>query len=175
MFETIGAEFVINHFDWSSEKTGSSFSLCGIIGVVCLFSFHFLTSCLHDFELLIIGMILMLISCILLYTSLWNRVSEFQFYASLALMYSVGYPIAQSALLGMFSKIVKTGPQGAVLGWFGSAGSLARILFPLLTGFMAEITNDGDIFGLTSLVLIVSVSVLFSCRHVIYRVIYDTA
>ena len=39
-------------------------------------------------------------------------------------------------VLGLFSKVVGAQPQGALLGWFGSAGSLARIGFPVIAGTM---------------------------------------
>ena len=31
-------------------------------------------------------------------------------------------------------------PQGAVMGWLASAGSLARIVFPLLAGVLSQVT-----------------------------------
>lgn len=37
-------------------------------------------------------------------------------------------------VLGLFSKVVGAQPQGTLLGWFGSAGSLARIVFPVIAG-----------------------------------------
>lgn len=37
-------------------------------------------------------------------------------------------------VLGLFSKVVGAQPQGTLLGWFGSAGSLARIGFPVIAG-----------------------------------------
>lgn len=45
-----------------------------------------------------------------------------------------GYPVGHTALLCLFSKIQKDGPQGRLLGWFGFSGSLARVLFPLTAG-----------------------------------------
>ena len=45
-----------------------------------------------------------------------------------------GYPIGHTSLLCLFSKIQKNGPQGALLGWFGFSGSLARVAFPLTAG-----------------------------------------
>ncbi len=37
-------------------------------------------------------------------------------------------------VLGLFSKVVGAQPQGTLMGWFGSAGALARTFFPVVAG-----------------------------------------
>lgn len=37
-------------------------------------------------------------------------------------------------VLGLFSKVVGVQPQGTLMGWFGSAGALARGVFPIVAG-----------------------------------------
>jgi MFS family permease len=58
------------------------------------------------------------------------------FYTATGTVYAIAYPISHTAVLGYFSKVVdqNKGSQGLMLSWFGSAGSVARISFPLLSG-----------------------------------------
>eukprot|EP01035_Chromulina_nebulosa_P018232 gene18232-23903_t len=119
VYETLGSEFVTNHFNWSSVKIGYTFSACGLVGVTFLLSFEYLGRHISDIDLTISGII--------------------------------GYPVGHTAVLGMYSKVIKTGPQGTVQGWFGSAGSFARIFFPFIAGILSEYTNDNTIFGVMGL------------------------
>ncbi len=75
-----------------------------------------------------------------------SGVSQTAFVVAVPLMYSIGYPIGHRAELGMFSKITSKGPQGSLQGWFGSAGSLGGIIFPVMAGFLSEYVNDSAIY-----------------------------
>ena len=52
------------------------------------------------------------------------------------MMYALGYPIGHTAVLGACSKAQKHGRQGALMGWFASAGSLARVVLPVISGYL---------------------------------------
>ena len=67
-------------------------------------------------------------------------------------MYAWGYPIGHTAVLGAFSKAQKSGRQGALMGWFASAGSFARIVLPVASGYMEQ-WADGSAFNLVLLML----------------------
>lgn len=109
---------------------------------------------------------------------------------SFFLMYAVGYPMGHTAVIGLFSKgtqcmasmsglsnilcnvslamglllaVVGRRPQGTLQGWYASAGSLARILFPLLSGYILNFKNVETLFGIITFVLLLSaVFVLYS-------------
>jgi ceroid-lipofuscinosis MFS transporter 7 len=89
----------------------------------------------------------------------------------MVLMFSVGYPIGHTALLGVFSKIMKSGPQGRLLGYFGSAGSFARVIFPLLAGVLTEFCGDNVIFAVMAALLLSSVLIYWICKHAVEKVI----
>lgn len=50
------------------------------------------------------------------------------------------------------------------MGIFGSAGSLARVLFPIIGGHIAEDLGNNTLFSFASIVLLVSGLVLFVGR-----------
>jgi MFS transporter, ceroid-lipofuscinosis neuronal protein 7 len=65
------------------------------------------------------------------------------------------------------SKIADAGPQGAMMGWLAAAGSLARIVFPLLAGFLSDVYDDKYIFALMALLLLMSVFFCAAMRSTI--------
>lgn len=48
-------------------------------------------------------------------------------------------------VLGLFSKVVGAQPQGTLMGWFGSAGALARTVFPVLAGWWLVLSSPNRV------------------------------
>merc|ERR1719502_1336672 len=56
------------------------------------------------------------------------------FCASVAMMYGVGFPVGNTVVLGTFSKVAEGLSQSMQLSWFGMAGAVSRVVFPILAG-----------------------------------------
>ncbi|KAJ3017539.1 hypothetical protein HKX48_003505 [Thoreauomyces humboldtii] len=54
------------------------------------------------------------------------------FVSGMTLIWSIGSPICQTLTVSMFSKMLGARPQGSLIGWITTAGSLGRIIFPAL-------------------------------------------
>ena len=52
--------------------------------------------------------------------------------------------------------VVGRRPQGTLQGWFASAGSLARILFPVMSGYIAQYDDITTVFIVLFVVLVLS-------------------
>lgn len=91
------------------------------------------------------GVLIMIVSCILLAFGESN-LSPVQYYAAIFCMYASGYPIGHTAVLTWFSKLSKQAAEGFLLGWFGSAGSIGRIIFPALAGWISETWGNDKLF-----------------------------
>jgi ceroid-lipofuscinosis MFS transporter 7 len=52
--------------------------------------------------------------------------------------------------------VVGRRPQGTLLGWFASAGSLARMIFPIMSGYIAYYCKIDTLFLILTGVLLVS-------------------
>tara|TARA_B100000683_G_scaffold234705_1_gene238042 strand:+ start:204 stop:554 length:351 start_codon:yes stop_codon:yes gene_type:complete len=99
--------------------------------------------------------------------------------------FDAGYPVGHTAVIGWFSKAMKNKPQGFLLGIFGSAGSLARIcaeikrrwrggrrisemlisaqariVFPIMTGFIATHFSADAVFGVLAALLGTTLAIL---------------
>ena len=82
---------------------------------------------------------------------------EGAFIFSLLFMYTIGYPVSHTAILGVFSKVVKKGPRGKCFGLFGSAGSITRIVAPILAGILAEKAGENIIFIMVLILLLIGI------------------
>lgn len=54
--------------------------------------------------------------------------------AGVGCLWSVSYPLSQTVITSMFSKVPGSNSQGIKMSWIGSAGSLGRILGPIAAG-----------------------------------------
>ena len=119
----------------------------------------------------------MVLSCLLMIRGIWSPLignDDVDAYAiwltAMISMYGIGYPIGHTAVIGWFSKAMKNKPQGFLLGIFGSAGSLARIVFPIVTGFVATHFSADAVFGVLATLLGTTLAIL-----VVYRAAFREA
>jgi ceroid-lipofuscinosis MFS transporter 7 len=156
VFETLTVEFTTSHYNWSAQRTGVTVATWGACGFMLLLSFKYILKCLSDVNLVLYGMLLMSLGCLLMSNLFTPEVPEPTFYLAIALMYGLAYPVGHTALIGLYSKLMKAGPQGEMMGYFGSAGSLARVVFPIMAGILTDLYGDNVIFGVMAGVLLVS-------------------
>jgi MFS transporter, ceroid-lipofuscinosis neuronal protein 7 len=165
-FETLGINIAEMQFDMTSARAGTIVACCGTVGVAALLSMGYLATFFNDIQLICGGMVVM--CCGILSLSFLEDNSSnpsWKFVVAIFLLYSIGYPIGHTAVIGLFSKgeyfwfgvfqkascfgqltainffyvtVVGRRPQGTLLGWFASAGSLARLIFPIMSGYVAN-------------------------------------
>ncbi len=167
IFETLLIMFVTSQFQWEELQAGLVISGCGFLGMICLLQFGAFTKVFQDIDLIIYGVLIMILSCICLDNTILPAVTSWRLYLSLFLMFALGYPVGHTALIGVYSKILKSGPQGKLLGLFSSCGSLARIAFPTISGYIVEEYGFGGAFSLASIILLLSFAYLIVNRKLI--------
>lgn len=65
----------------------------------------------------------------------------------LGLTWSLAYPIGQTAILSLFSKVLAGLPAGGFLGIFSATGSLARVAFAMLAGIVWSHFGKESVFS----------------------------
>lgn len=171
-FETMGISYAESHFQMVSSRAGTIVASSGLIGVFALLAMGHLSKYFSDVQLIYGGMGIMAFGIVSL--AGFNETVEdgiddkhnptWRYVFAIFLIYAVGYPIGHTAVIGLFSKIVGRRPQGMLLGWFASAGSLARIMFPVFSGYIARYSSMSALFLLLTSVLTVSVIFVVSTR-----------
>ncbi|KAL7543536.1 hypothetical protein ACHAXR_012811 [Thalassiosira sp. AJA248-18] len=159
-FETMGISFAESHFDLQPSTAGFIVSGCGMIGVCTLLSMGTLGKFLTDIQMIIGGITVCAVGIIsfgsLQSVEMGAENSIVHYVVGIFLIYGIGYPIGHTAVIGLFSKVVGRRPQGTLQGWFASAGSLARILFPIMAGYISQYDDITTVFTILFVVLVIS-------------------
>eukprot|EP00934_Nitzschia_sp_Nitz4_P008266 Nitzschia sp. Nitz4//scaffold8_size234185//204698//206303//NITZ4_001297-RA/size234185-snap-gene-0.60-mRNA-1//-1//CDS//3329559926//8256//frame0 len=164
-FETLGVDIADTYFDMYSARAGSTVGVCGTMGVAALLSMGHLARYFSDIQLISGGMIVMASGIFSLTSLNEDEVNpSWRYVFAIFLIYSVGYPIGHTAVIGLFSKIVGRRPQGELLGWFASAGSLARLSFPIMSGYVSDDAGIIPLFWILVGVLALSTVVTLYSR-----------
>ena len=104
-FETLGVRIADSHFDIENSQAGVIVATCGSIGVFSLLSMGHLARFFSDIQLICGGMLIM--SCGVLSLGFLEQDAvnpSWKFLTAIFLIYSVGYPIGHTAVIGLFSK-----------------------------------------------------------------------
>lgn len=169
-FETMGISFAESHFDMYNSEAGVIVASCGSLGVFALLSMGHLSKRLSDVQMIVYGMVVMgigIISLSFLEEDVDNATWRYMF--AIFLVYGVGYPIGHTAVMGIFSKIVGRRPQGTLLGWFASAGSLARMTFPIMSGYITHYTAFDILFIILAVVLGIAIAFTTISKNVLTK------
>lgn len=104
-FETLGVSIAQSHFDMTSTNAGVIVATCGSIGVLSLLSMGHLAKFLSDIQLICGGMLVMACGVLSLGFLDQDAVNpSWKFCTAIFLIYSIGYPIGHTAVIGLFSK-----------------------------------------------------------------------
>ncbi|KAG5178771.1 major facilitator superfamily domain-containing protein [Tribonema minus] len=165
-YETLGASYAVSALGLSHGNIGAFFAAFGALGVAALVSMRWLCRVFNDVQLIVGGVAVMLAStALLLDAGAPGRAGDIAFVVSIFLQYSVGYPIGHTSVLGLFSKVVGKRPQGTLQGLFASAGSVARIAFPILAGVIAELSSEHVVFAVLCVVLTTTILAVVAYRN----------
>jgi MFS transporter, ceroid-lipofuscinosis neuronal protein 7 len=63
--------------------------------------------------------------------------------------------------------VVGRRPQGTLLGWFASTGSLARMIFPIVSGYVAQYGSIQTLCGGLTTILLVAAVFVMSSREIL--------
>lgn len=175
-FETLGISYAESHFQMVSSRAGTIVASSGLVGVFALLAMGHFSKYFTDVQLIYGGMGIMAFGIVSL--AGFNETVEdgiddkhnptWRYVAAIFLIYAIGYPIGHTAVIGMFSKIVGRRPQGMLLGWFSSAGSLARIFFPIISSYIARYSSMSALFIVLTSVLTVSVIFVVAARKTLH-------
>ncbi|KAM3569181.1 hypothetical protein VYU27_008720 [Nannochloropsis oceanica] len=152
----------------ADELESFLFASFGLVGVIALLYMKVLCKHFNDVQLILGGMVFMVASMLLMLGP--DSFPVWRFYLAIFLMYAVGYPVGHTAAIGLFSKILGKRPQGYLMGVFGSAGSLARVVFPIVGGIIAERVSENALFSSGAAFLSVSALLLLAARDEVLHI-----
>jgi MFS family permease len=145
-------------YDPSAVSTTSAawfFTILGGIGVVAFVLMHWFTQYLKEMTLLCWGFIAMFLGFI---TTL-DFDSDLSIYTlsyAMAMIYCIATPVCQTLVASMLSKSLPSAQQGKWMGLLTAAGSIGRIVFPLLAGLLYSLWNTNVALMLPAVITILA-------------------
>jgi hypothetical protein len=104
-FETLGVSIAQTHFYLSSAMAATIVATCGTGGVVALLCMGELSKFVNDIQLIVGGILVMCAGIwAISFLEEGAKNPSWHFMLSIFLVYSIGYPIGHTAVIGLFSK-----------------------------------------------------------------------
>lgn len=128
-FETMGVSMAESHFNMESARAGLIVGTCGSMGVVALLCMGYLSQKFTDIQLICGGMVVMssgILSLAFLDEDQFNPSWNYIF--AIFMIYSVGYPIGHTAVIGLFSKSKSSAVLCCTLSYCCSTTAFQRML-----------------------------------------------
>lgn len=135
--ETVTVPLMMEIYDLTFSRASYYVTLVGLVGLCIYFSITPLTRLVSDRKLVITGMVLALVGCFpLALPFLSESISLSFFVVAITIMWSVAFPLGQTAALSLFSKLLAGLSVGGLMGVFSSVGAVGRIVFELFAVMM---------------------------------------
>ncbi|KAM9988819.1 hypothetical protein ACTFIY_004842 [Dictyostelium cf. discoideum] len=164
IYETLGSTFY-SKLDTgvnSSTNSGYFFGSMGFLGIVLLLVISWLCKkeLLHDYWILCFGNLIITVGC---FATMVHQLSWIRFVIGYICIWGIGFTLAQTVVVSMFSKILSNtignASQGTLIGIITASGSLGRVIGPLFSGLLY---NENDLLPLFSFAFALSLILLFS-------------
>lgn len=159
VFEAQASQILLDQYQFPQIFIGVVVSAAGIIGTVNLIFFkQFWTKNFSDMHLMLGGIGLMaLVQISVVNWSPTEPTIVWRFLIPLVIVYGVAYPVGNSSVLGLFSMLQKKGRQAKAQGTFALMGSAARVLLPILSGYLETYGYPTSSFSLVMIMMSLSV------------------
>ncbi|KAJ8542684.1 hypothetical protein ON010_g12127 [Phytophthora cinnamomi] len=137
----------------------------GLLGLVSYFSIEYFRKSMTDVNWVQLGFMFLLSGNVLLVVMPASLTFDRLAFAEL-LVWSIGCPITTAVVVAAFSKLLGGRPQGTLMGLLGSAGSVSRIILPLLPAAIPTLT---PVFMINIALCALSVGLLYWYSRVVFR------
>lgn len=131
--ETVSIPFLMEEYTLTSGLASAMLSAMGCVGVVIYLLVGRLARWCADRTLLVTGVCVIAAGTLpLTMRCLVSRIPVGVYVGLMALTWSIGYPVGQTVVLSLFSKLLVGLPVGGLLGLFSASGSLAPLLLAVV-------------------------------------------
>lgn len=149
LYDDVVAKYVVAPATAPSLSSGAFYTILGVVGILIVLALAYFAKQIPDVIAFLASLVSLLLGSLLLTGNLTSMPMA-QFVIGTGALYCIGYPLAQSVVVSMFSKIPASArSQSVSMSWIGSAGSVGRIVGPLAAGaiFQSKGSTDTWIFN----------------------------
>lgn len=139
LLETISSPFLMEQYGLSYSTASIFLTSFGLIALAMYLFMRPLSKIYTDRTLLFAGLSLMLLAALpLSITPIAIRMPLYLYLFFLGSLWSIAYPLAQTGVLGLFSKLLTGLPAGAMMGVYSASANLASVAYSAAAGVMWE-------------------------------------
>lgn len=175
VYETQLSRLFLDTFQLSELQMGLLVSGAGLLGTLQLLFYKQVWTKwqgLSDYSLMLLGLFVLVVAqaFVIVWSSdspltssggvYQSRQQLWQVVVALYLVYGLGYPLANAAVLGCFSKLQQNHKQGFSQSLFALMGSFARVIVPITSGYAESFVEPSSSFGMVGLLMLISLMVL---------------
>ncbi|POM78479.1 Major Facilitator Superfamily (MFS) [Phytophthora palmivora] len=142
----------------------------GLLGLVTYFSIEYFRNSISDVSWVQLGFLSLLAGNAVLAIVPATGLSIGILAVAETLVWSVGCPITTAVGVAAFSKLLGGRPQGTLMGLFGSAASVSRIILPLISAAISALT---PVFWINISLCVMSVMMLWWFDRLVYKTRMD--
>lgn len=129
MLETLSVPLLQEEFHLTVSAASKWMSAMGVLGVLAYFSIRLFPRTVSDRSLVKTGLFLVILGILpLSFASISKRLSLRLYVTFLSFAWSIGFPLAGTTIMSLFTKILKGGPVGSYLGMFSTTGGIAPLI-----------------------------------------------
>lgn len=159
--ETVSIPFLMEQYSVTYGFASICMTAIGILGVVTYFSLRFFVHKVSDRKLVLLGLIAIAVGCVPLSVPyLVNMFNVVLYVILLAFTWSVAYPIGQTAILSLYSKILAGLHVGGLIGLFSTSGALSPLFLSIVASKLWEDSGRESVFRFIVQNVIVALFVL---------------
>ncbi|KAE8895334.1 hypothetical protein PF005_g15364 [Phytophthora fragariae] len=142
----------------------------GLLGLLSYFSIEYFRNSISDVRWVQLGFLSLLVGNAVLAVVPTADLSIALLALAEMLVWSVGCPITTAVGVAAFSKLLGGRPQGTLMGLFGSAASVSRIILPLIP---AAISTLAPVFWINISLCVLSVLMLWWFNRLVHNTRMD--
>mmetsp|Transcript_18324 Transcript_18324/g.39640 ORF Transcript_18324/g.39640 Transcript_18324/m.39640 type:complete len:654 (+) Transcript_18324:146-2107(+) len=166
-YETLGVKLAEEVFGIPSTTVGVTIGICGVIGVLLLLNFKYISKCFTDVQLVIGGQLFFAIGIAIMTDYGKGNMSLAKFISGFFFIFALGFPINDTSIVGLFSKVCGNKPQGTLQGLLAMSSAIARLVVPILSAYICQYLNMTVLFIGVNIILVASAVIVFRYRHII--------
>lgn len=145
--ETVSIPFLMEQFHVSYGFASGCMSVIGVLGVSTYFSFKIIAEKYSDRFLVFAGLMFIALGCLPLSVHwLVSYMNVATYVVLLAFTWSIAYPIGQTAILSLYSKVLAGLHVGGLIGLFSTSGALSPLFLSVIASRLWEDSGRESVF-----------------------------
>lgn len=157
--ETVSIPFLMEQYNITYGAASICLTAIGCLGVLMYFSFKPIARRFSDRILVAVGLVAILIGCVPLSIPMLVKYMGIAVYVLfLAFTWSVAYPIGQTSILSLYSKVLGSVNVGGLMGLFSASGAISPLVLSMVASSLWDAFGRESVFAFVTVLVMAALS-----------------